>query len=538
MNSKTSPHRSASASIRLIVGLAICLLIPVLLFAAAPTWWTTQGVFNGNPENDYAAVNQGQVKNIAVLADQELDENFWQFADTTTIDALAVTLTGTTPNTNDYAAVNLGQLKTLAQPFFDVLLAGGYRGHPLESGTYPWLSPSVTSTNDYAMANIGQVKNLFSFDDTLSSDGSGLPDWWEHEYGITLGSGTTATSLAPRDDGLTYMDAYYQGLNPKDFFNGQAPTVSIVSGSGQIGTSGTFVPQPLVVSVTDVNNNPLANAPVTFNVILGGGTLQAIQSGPSGSSLTVNANSYGRVIVYFKLPSSQGTTCQITCAPACGNYLISGTFTEQSDGGTGTYPSPVLPSGTSNNLPDVPVQSYAAIDVSGGVTSGNNVSMIALDDSNNMSFAYTDSEYNTYVYTWANGSSALYQTVSPYTVADISQGYPAYNNITPVVTILTPSGKVYGELSKDFEDDSGVYGDNLYTEMVGFSSVPDNNAQGAISQIGVGANDPSDEYFGVYVYDHEWGYRWAVYDRDVMKNNIISLMRLRTTSSDIHNIVK
>jgi len=434
MESPQITGKSGLASRRLLAVLALCSLVPLFVFAATPSWWSNPGVLNGNDPNDYAAVNQGQVKNIAVLAVQELDANFKRFSDTTTLDALAVTLSATTPNTNDYAAVNLGQLKALAKPFFDVLLAGGYEGHPLESGTYPWLSGSAGTANDYAMANIGQVKNLFSFDVTLNSDGSGLPDWWKNHYGITLGSGTTADTLAPRGDGLSYAEAYHEGLNPNDFYNGVLPTLTIVSGNNQTGSTGQFLPQPLVVLLSDSNNNPLANAPVKFSVTSGSGTLQATQSGTSGSTLTVNANLFGRAIVYFSFASTSATNsqCQIACAPV--NYAVSGTFTENTDDGTGTFPSTNPPQA---NPQPIPVQNYAAIDISGSNTEIGNVNMIALDDSNNVAFGYSDSDQNYHVYTWQNGTLSGEQVTNTPATIDGSQYRLGF-------AFLTSTGEVFG----------------------------------------------------------------------------------------------
>ena len=431
--------------------------MPMVLLGQAPSWWSDRGVINtSGTANDYAAVNQGQVKNIAVNAVYELDDNFWQFSGTNgaILDALAVTLSSTTGNTNDYAAVNLGQLKAVAKPFFDTLLAGGYRGHPLESGSYPWVGGTV---NDYAMANIGQVKNLFSFDVTLSSDGSGLPDWWEQLYGITLGSGTTATSLAPRGDGLSYLDAYQQGLNPMDFFNGQAPRLAIASGTNQTGSPGAFVPNPLIVTVTDSSNKPIPGAPVTFTASQG--ALQATSNGTNAGTLTVYANAYGRAIAYFELPNTLSTQCQITCTPASGGYAGGVIFVESSDDGSGTFHPPTLPptepggdgGSPGNSPPQIPMLSYAAIDISGNHTEGQDVQMMVLDDLNKAAFAYT-SGTNCVAYTWANGSAAYSQslTLNSETYYNIGTALNCDRTISYTPSYLTSNGIIYGTQTIDY----------------------------------------------------------------------------------------
>ena len=171
-----------------LAAMAFCLLGSSIAFAGTgPSWWynpslTTSGTaaVGQTGTNDYAAVNQGQVKNLAVTAVNELDNDLAQFGGSG-LQGLALILTATSAQTNNYAALNLGQLKTLIQPFYDRLLAVGYNLGPLTTGSYPWLS-STTPPNDYAIANIGQVKYLFDFDLTTDANGNGIPDWWEHTF--------------------------------------------------------------------------------------------------------------------------------------------------------------------------------------------------------------------------------------------------------------------------------------------------------------------------------------------------------------------
>ena len=85
-----------------------------------PTWWANQGLLSGTSPSDYSAANQGQAKNMAVGAVNELNADLAQFGGAgETLNELAVSLTGTTPQTSDYSAVNLGELKALVQPFYD-----------------------------------------------------------------------------------------------------------------------------------------------------------------------------------------------------------------------------------------------------------------------------------------------------------------------------------------------------------------------------------------------------------------------------------
>jgi hypothetical protein len=121
-----------------------------------PQWWIDRGVVDANaPKNDYAMVNQGQLKNIAVQAVAEMDAKLTGGAGTV-LHTLIAGWSTPTGSTADYAAATLGQVKNLAKPFYDRLIAAGY------ATGYPWTGNG--NAKDYACANIGQVKLLFDFD--------------------------------------------------------------------------------------------------------------------------------------------------------------------------------------------------------------------------------------------------------------------------------------------------------------------------------------------------------------------------------------
>ena len=181
---------------------------------AAPTWSTNATLCSYAVPNDFAAINQGQLKNLAARAYEELNAKLPGGAggNLTTIYATFLNAPNTTGN---YNAINLGQLKNLAQPFYDRLIQAAY------ASSYPW-TPPVSPAKDYAMANIGQAKNLFSFD--LSAPAGQLPIWWQKFYFGTIGQDPNA--LAPSNSGLTLLQTYLQGLNPNDFYNGKIPSES------------------------------------------------------------------------------------------------------------------------------------------------------------------------------------------------------------------------------------------------------------------------------------------------------------------------
>jgi len=169
------------------LGWLICALLLVTNVPAAetPAWWQTRGVIQTNAmPNDYAALNVGQLKQIAFAAWQELE----------TLPGGAKFAPVFTNAANNYAAVNVGQLKTVATPFYDRLITSRLVTN------YPWATNP--STNNYAIANIGQAKNLFTFtfDITIDTDGDGMPNLWETEYGFDWSVWQTDKIHGPGDD--------------------------------------------------------------------------------------------------------------------------------------------------------------------------------------------------------------------------------------------------------------------------------------------------------------------------------------------------
>jgi len=182
-------------------GIAMMLtLLAGVLFAEVPHWWIERGVMDTNAiPNDYAPVNQGQVKYIAEQARQELNM-YLPLGAGAAIDEL---IAGFNTNQN-YTPANAGQLKFVAEPFYNRLVGVGF------ATGFPWDNSS--NDVDYALANIGQLKNLFSFDLRADDDSDGLPNWWEARF---FGSVTaTDPDGDPDGDGVYNSGEYLWGRDP------------------------------------------------------------------------------------------------------------------------------------------------------------------------------------------------------------------------------------------------------------------------------------------------------------------------------------
>jgi hypothetical protein len=157
-------------SSRLILStLSFGLCLAVTLHATAPEWWSSRGVIATDPvthaplaANDYAVINQGQLKNFVVAAVAELNANLPNGAGTDLNNIVAAWNAAPTGDRQDFAATNIGQVKFVVAKIYDRLAAEG-----VTTG-YPWTS-SPNPASDNAMVNIGQVKALLSFDLTTST---------------------------------------------------------------------------------------------------------------------------------------------------------------------------------------------------------------------------------------------------------------------------------------------------------------------------------------------------------------------------------
>jgi RHS repeat-associated protein len=286
--------------------LAFIALTTLSLWADAPTWWAERGVLNTAPgvaADDYAAVNQGQVRNIAKQAYDEMKENgvvdpIAAAASTNPEDpARILYLSWDNPSTSidDYRAVNIGQLKNVAKPFYDQLVI-----------PYPWSSNGTA--NDYAMANIGQVKNLFSF--SIQSDD----------------------------------DNYF---------------VTIISGNHQTGSNGVELAQPLKVRVTDAQGAVVSNTTVLYTVSGGEGTLARTSGGTGEGSIGVSTTVLGEAVVYLKPAGVPGALTQTSATVASSSVTFASYIKEVVSSPSGNAQVPTAPAagtpapgGTPDDLPN------------------------------------------------------------------------------------------------------------------------------------------------------------------------------------------
>lgn len=190
--------------LRPLLALALSAIVTTTLLLAEPAWWVTRGVRDpAKPASDYAALNQGQLKNIARAARDEMNEKLPGGAGEA-INNLVNSWSTPTADTKDYAMVNQGQLKTVAELFYQRY---EQLGIPVER---PWTT-TADDDSSHAAANIGHAKNVFSFHVLGDSDGDGVNDSWEMANFGTLGRDL---SLDADGDGLPDYAEWLAQLNP------------------------------------------------------------------------------------------------------------------------------------------------------------------------------------------------------------------------------------------------------------------------------------------------------------------------------------
>lgn len=225
----TNSRKSTRAGILLpaVGALATCLLTFVL--AEIPAWWNDRGLVKKDgaglavEASDFAAANQGQLKNVAIAAYEEFLAGIpaelggigpvvpppnpgqpegpanraspgwrirhmisqWVVLNTNgtvqrDINGKRVLAAGANAQ-KDFAAITQGQLKAVAAPFYARLaeLFWSYNsGTPQTSPLDPaWAKPWTAAPDDdnhHAIANLGQLKRVFSLDLHSDADGDGV----------------------------------------------------------------------------------------------------------------------------------------------------------------------------------------------------------------------------------------------------------------------------------------------------------------------------------------------------------------------------
>jgi hypothetical protein len=162
-------------------------------------------------------------------------------------------------------------------------------------------SPTNVDTDGDGLSD-GQELTLGTNPLVPDSDGDGMPDGWESTHG--LNPLVNDAVIDADSDGLTNLQEYQQGFDPQSYLSGGVVVLSIGSGDQQTVAPGNFAALDFVAVVRNASGQPLANAPIKFEVTVGSGTVAAVgTTAPLVSSLVVTSGADGKVAIRFLAPS-------------------------------------------------------------------------------------------------------------------------------------------------------------------------------------------------------------------------------------------
>ncbi len=224
--------------------------------AQAPAWWASRGVTNGQPADDYAVANIGQLKHMATQAAAELQSRFGgSTVAANEISNLLASWSGSNPSGDNYAAVNIGQLKAVAKLFYDRLAELRYHD-PLvlaPGSIYPWTA-STSDDDNYALANLGQLKSVFSFNPAVDKFRPAKPVALRaYGYGVSVAGGISYPYFE-----LAWNPSTDLGVNGAA---GSIVRYWIRRSGVDIGPTGNSVPYAAI------NNQLVANATYAMTVM-------------------------------------------------------------------------------------------------------------------------------------------------------------------------------------------------------------------------------------------------------------------------------
>ncbi len=176
----------------------------------------------------------------------------------------------------------------------------------------------------------GPANPLFASGDV---NNNGIDDAWETAHGLSLSNNNR--ELSPTGNGVTVVQAYVNGTDPNDFYNGATPQLTIISGNYQVGMPSSFNLAPFDVAVSNASGTLLTNAPVTFTMQSGGGSLALTSSGNPAlnSSIKASTGSDGTAQGYYKQPAAGIQSQILVTAGSAQVYFTTSSFLDQNQAG-------------------------------------------------------------------------------------------------------------------------------------------------------------------------------------------------------------
>lgn len=191
-----------STRFQITLGAVLLAALTLHLFAP-PAWWATRNVLTVDGADDYAVLNQGQLKNFMRGAIEEMNASLPGGAGAGLNDLLAAWRADAS-GADDFAVANQGQLKAMGAMLRARLAVLGI----------PSAAIGTTDTEDddhHAPVNLGQAKSVFNVLLLGDTDSDGINDTWEMAW---FGSLARDRRLDTDGDGFSDAAEYASQTDP------------------------------------------------------------------------------------------------------------------------------------------------------------------------------------------------------------------------------------------------------------------------------------------------------------------------------------
>jgi RHS repeat-associated protein len=133
------------------------------------------------------------------------------------------------------------------------------------------------------------------------------------------------------------------------------PVLSILSGGGQAGPSGTTLPNAIVVQALNHEGLPWTSLPISVGIVSGGGTLSTTGASGFGSGpLSLSTGSNGQVTFYLRPGTGPANVVSCTASTGGASQTIDLVAATASASGTSPAPGGIAAIGTDTPTPIVP----------------------------------------------------------------------------------------------------------------------------------------------------------------------------------------
>jgi hypothetical protein len=178
-----------------------------------------------------------------------------------------------------------------------------------------WSQPGLTPATSYIVERktgpegtytvIATLTGVMTYADAeLVSGGIYL---YRVKAGYVFGSGPysadakVATLLDSDGDGVSDADELVRHTDPQDYYDGQPPVLTVLSGDAQVGAPGRYLDEPVVVRATRANGAALVNAPLVFDLVNGAGGIALVRGAAARSSVALRTDGQGVAQVFLQL---------------------------------------------------------------------------------------------------------------------------------------------------------------------------------------------------------------------------------------------